>query len=280
MKVWLGYTQTEGDPLLRDQIATLYSEVEPDVILVHAGAEEPIFNRLVVINCPHNPTGYLMPPDEFDELANLSRKHGFIIFSDEVYRLLEYEHDDRLPAICEIDDRGASLGVMSKTFGLAGLRIGWIATRNKKLLKNLAARKDYTTICNSAPSEFLATLALKHKYALIQRNLKIIKKNLTILDRLNQFRSGKHDLYKYMKAVCDEIESKEPRIQAFVTGTFDRDRILETANELAAKYPHSPDRPAVFGLPIGVKDIFRVHGFPTRCGSRLPASLFEGVAAS
>jgi aspartate/methionine/tyrosine aminotransferase len=241
MKVWLGYTQTEGDPLLRDQIATLYSEIDPDEILVHAGAEEAIFNtmnvvldpgdhvivhypcyqslaeiaqsigchvtlweasenknwaldldffkknirpntKLVVINCPHNPTGYLMPPDEFDELVNLSRKHGFMIFSDEVYRLLEYEHEDRLPAICEIDDRGASLGVMSKTFGLAGLRIGWIATRNKKLLKNLAARKDYTTICNSAPSEFLATLALKHKDALIRRNLNIIKKNLMILD--------------------------------------------------------------------------------------------------
>lgn len=100
------------------------------------------------------------------------------------------------------------------------------------------------------------------------------------LDNLNQIRAGKLDLCEYVKAICDRIESKEPQIQAFVPGTFDRDKILETAKELAAKYPHPADRPALFGLPVGVKDIFRVHGFPTRCGSRLPASLFEGVEAS
>jgi Asp-tRNA(Asn)/Glu-tRNA(Gln) amidotransferase A subunit family amidase len=103
---------------------------------------------------------------------------------------------------------------------------------------------------------------------------------MKIPDKLKQLRSGKLDLCEYLRTVCDGIESKESRIQAFVPGTFDRDRILETANELVAKYPHPPDRPAVFGLPIGVKDIFRVHGFPTRCGSRLPASLFEGVETS
>ena len=103
---------------------------------------------------------------------------------------------------------------------------------------------------------------------------------MKISDRLKQFRSGKLDVCEYVKAVCNEIESKEPQIQAMVPGTFDRDKILDSANELAAKYPHPSDRPAVFGLPIGVKDIFRVHGFPTRCGSRLPASLFEGVEAS
>jgi Asp-tRNA(Asn)/Glu-tRNA(Gln) amidotransferase A subunit family amidase len=103
---------------------------------------------------------------------------------------------------------------------------------------------------------------------------------MKVPDKLKQLRSGKLDLCEYLKTVCDGIESKESQIEAFVPGTFDRDRILETANELVTKYPHPPDRPAVFGLPIGVKDIFRVHGSPTRCGSRLPASLFEGVEAS
>jgi Asp-tRNA(Asn)/Glu-tRNA(Gln) amidotransferase A subunit family amidase len=107
-----------------------------------------------------------------------------------------------------------------------------------------------------------------------------IPKIMKLPDSLNQFRSGRHDLYKYMKSVCDRIESEEAQIQAFVPETFDRNRILDNANELIAKYPHPSDRPLLFGLPIGVKDIFRVHGFPTRCGSRLPASLFEGVEAS
>jgi aspartate/methionine/tyrosine aminotransferase len=71
---------------------------------------------------------------------------------------------------------------MSKSFGLAGLRIGWIATKNKSVYQKLASFKDYITICNSAPSEYLATVALKHKEKLIKRNLEIIRHNLNLLD--------------------------------------------------------------------------------------------------
>jgi aspartate/methionine/tyrosine aminotransferase len=138
--------------------------------------------RAVVINCPHNPTGYLMPTDDFQSLVQLSQKHGFLIFSDEVYRGLELDAADRLPALCDVDERGASLGVMSKTFGLAGLRIGWIATRNRRFFGQLAAFKDYTTICNSAPGEFLATIALKHASTIVSRNLSIIRSNLEALE--------------------------------------------------------------------------------------------------
>jgi aspartate/methionine/tyrosine aminotransferase len=242
MQQKLGYTESEGAPLLREQIAGLYSQINPADILVHTGAEEAIFNsmnvilnpgdhivvhypcyqslmqvaaaigaevtlwkgdqthnwrldldalkdcirpdtKLVVINCPHNPTGFLMPEDEYRELVNLSQKHGFILFSDEVYRFLEYDEQDRLPAACEIDNRAISLGVMSKTFGLPGLRIGWIATRNKDLYQKLAGFKDYTTICNSAPSEYLSTIALRHQNKIRTKNLEIIRENLIILDR-------------------------------------------------------------------------------------------------
>jgi aspartate/methionine/tyrosine aminotransferase len=137
--------------------------------------------KAVVINCPHNPTGYVMSPEDYRSLVDLSHEHGFIIFSDEVYRFLEYETGAQLPALCDIDERGVSLGVMSKSFGLAGLRIGWIATRNRQLFEELAAFKDYTTICNSAPSEFLAEIALKHRDTILQRNLDLIRNNLGVL---------------------------------------------------------------------------------------------------
>lgn len=65
-----------------------------------------------------------------------------------------------LPAACNLKPNFVSLGVMSKIYGLAGLRIGWVATRNEEIYRKMAALKDYTTICNSAPSEFLAELAL------------------------------------------------------------------------------------------------------------------------
>jgi aspartate/methionine/tyrosine aminotransferase len=71
---------------------------------------------------------------------------------------------------------------MSKTYGLAGLRIGWIATHDSGLLQRIAALKDYTTICSSAPSEFLSEMALRHREHLADRNLQIIRSNLDLLD--------------------------------------------------------------------------------------------------
>jgi aspartate/methionine/tyrosine aminotransferase len=139
--------------------------------------------RAIVINTPHNPTGYLMPSDEFQEVSRIARENGIIQFSDEVYRESEYQKKDRLPAACDLGEHAVSLGVMSKTYGLPGLRIGWIATRNAEVYNRMAALKDYTTICNSAPSEFLAELALRHRKALAERNLGIIAGNLKVLDQ-------------------------------------------------------------------------------------------------
>lgn len=136
----------------------------------------------MAVNFPHNPTGFLPSSDFMTRLSRLSDDHGFMVFSDEVYRGLEYDAEHRLPAFADLNQRGVSLGVMSKTYGLAGLRIGWIATRNQNLFKELAAFKDYTTICNSAPSEFLAALALKHRESIVERNLSIIRKNLLLLE--------------------------------------------------------------------------------------------------
>jgi aspartate/methionine/tyrosine aminotransferase len=138
--------------------------------------------KAVVVNMPHNPTGYLMERERFAELVGIVQEHGLILFSDEVYRESEYDEAHRLPAACDLDSRAVSLGVMSKTYGLPGLRIGWVATRNQKILSAMAMLKDYTTICNSAPSEFLAELALRHREKLAQRSLATIKANLTVVD--------------------------------------------------------------------------------------------------
>ncbi|MBI1861462.1 MAG: aminotransferase class I/II-fold pyridoxal phosphate-dependent enzyme [Deltaproteobacteria bacterium] len=139
--------------------------------------------RLVVLNTPHNPTGYLMERPLFEEIVSFLDQRGIALLVDEVYRGLEYAPSDRLPAACDLSPSALSLGVMSKAFGLAGLRIGWLATKNQSLLQKLASFKDYTTICNSAPSEFLAIQALKKKETLLERNRAIIEKNLGELDR-------------------------------------------------------------------------------------------------
>lgn len=140
--------------------------------------------KAIIINTPHNPTGYLMSRADFDELNKFVQEKNLLLFSDEVYRESEYDIATRLPAACDYGEHAVSLGVTSKTYGLAGLRIGWIATKNKRVCENMAALKDYTTICNSAPSEFLAEVAMRHRQKLAQRNLEIIKHNLTIVDDL------------------------------------------------------------------------------------------------
>jgi aspartate/methionine/tyrosine aminotransferase len=242
-QVWLGYTESQGHPALRKEIAKIYETIQPEEILVHTGAEEAIFlfmlaalkendhiivhaphyqslseiakgmgcqvspwrareennwaldldelrhlmrstTKAIIINTPHNPTGYLMPRSDFEAVNKFAQEKNLILFSDEVYRESEYDPAMRLPAACDMGDHAVSLGVTSKTYGLAGLRIGWIATKNKKIYEKMAGLKDYTTICNSAPSEFLAEVALRNRQKLIARNVGIIKSNLEVVDEL------------------------------------------------------------------------------------------------
>lgn len=142
--------------------------------------------KVIVINTPHNPTGYLMSQRDWSELHSLAAERGVLVFCDEVYRESEYDSADRLPAGCDMGSHGISLGVMSKTYGLAGLRIGWVATQNREVIETMRSMKDYSSICNSAPSEFLAELALRNRDQLISRNLKIIESNLAVLDKFFQ----------------------------------------------------------------------------------------------
>jgi aspartate/methionine/tyrosine aminotransferase len=238
---WLGYTESQGAPELREAISRVYTTIQPEQVLVHSGAEEAIFllmhallapgdhlivhwpcyqslfeigralgcevtlwrarpengwaldldelqgiirpnTRLIVVNLPHNPTGYLMPRSEFQELQRIAQERDVYLFSDEVYREIEHDPALRLPAACDLNEKAISLGVMSKSYGLAGLRIGWIATRDARVYERMAGLKDYTTICNSAPSEFLAGVALRHREQLTARNLEIILRNLELLD--------------------------------------------------------------------------------------------------
>jgi len=140
--------------------------------------------KAIIINTPHNPTGYLMSRADFDELNKFAQEKKLILFCDEVYRESEYNSADRLPAACDYGEHAVSLGVTSKTYGMAGLRIGWVATKNKKIFDAMASLKDYTTICNSAPSEFLSEVALRNRQQLIDRNLGLILGNLAIVDGL------------------------------------------------------------------------------------------------
>ncbi len=150
--------------------------------------------RLISINFPHNPTGKVIPHSVQDELISLARERGIYLFSDEVYRLLERTDNIRLPQMADRYERGMSLNVMSKAYGLPGLRIGWIAAKDREMLSRMERVKHYLSICNSAPSEVLAQIALKTRNGILRRNRELINKNLSLL---NSFFADYPDLFEW-----------------------------------------------------------------------------------
>jgi aspartate/methionine/tyrosine aminotransferase len=142
--------------------------------------------KMIVTNFPHNPTGALPSQADWQAMLDVARDAGCWFFSDEVYRWSEYDAADRLPAATDCYDKALSLGVMSKSFALAGLRIGWLATKDAGVLEALRHYKDYTSLCNSAPSEVLALIALRAKEQVLARSLSLIQGNLARVEPFMQ----------------------------------------------------------------------------------------------
>ncbi len=138
--------------------------------------------RVVSVNFPNNPTGKVVPHKDFQELVALCDERGIRLFSDEVYRGLERDDARRLPQAAEVSPTALSLNVMSKAYGLPGLRIGWLACRDRELLARIERQKDYSTICNAAPSELLARIALRARDVVLGRTRSVVAQNIPLFD--------------------------------------------------------------------------------------------------
>jgi len=147
-----------------------------------AGALRPN-TKLISINFPNNPTGKIISHDELDALVKLARQFDIYIFSDEVYRGIELDENKRIPQIADVYEKGLSLNVMSKAYGLPGLRIGWIACQDRELLQSMERFKHFLTICNSGPSEILSLIALRSRDKILKRNKNILVDNVGKLDK-------------------------------------------------------------------------------------------------
>ncbi|MSP60085.1 MAG: aminotransferase class I/II-fold pyridoxal phosphate-dependent enzyme, partial [Myxococcales bacterium] len=263
----LGYTESDGHPHLRAEVAHPYPKIAPDQVLAvipaegilvalraaldagdHVIALVPAYQslvevarlfdcdvtpwplvleaeewhldldllrrsitprtRLLVINFPHNPTGYLPSPGELEAIVAIAREHGLWLLSDEMYRLLEPSPRQRLPSVCDLYERGIALSGLSKSFGLPGLRVGWLATRDAKLLARCRQVKDYTTLCGSAPSEILALIALRAREAIVARNLAIVQNNLA---SAADFFAARPDLFRWIPPCAGPVAFPEWR---------------------------------------------------------------------
>jgi len=150
--------------------------------------------KALFINTPHNPTGFVIDDGTLDDIVNICRDHDLYLFCDEVYRELEVGSAPRAISAADKYDKAVALGVMSKAYGLAGLRIGWVATQNNTVRQDMLNQKFYTTICSSAPSEFLAQVALRHADVLLDRNRTIIEDNIK---HINQFTKDYSDVFRW-----------------------------------------------------------------------------------
>eukprot|EP00301_Raphidiophrys_heterophryoidea_P020559 c5214_g1_i2.p1 GENE.c5214_g1_i2~~c5214_g1_i2.p1 ORF type:complete len:410 (-),score=87.48 c5214_g1_i2:114-1343(-) len=284
----LGYTESQGLPQLRDEIASMYEDMDAknNVLVMcpgeglflyfhamispsdHVIVVDPCYQSLVetvrskgasvtkwkgrcnphtgewrfevkdllnevtsqttliVMNFPHNPTGATLTSIELEEVVDIARQRGIRIFSDEMYRLLEHDPADRLPSVCTLYDRATSLSGVSKTLGLAGLRIGWLVSRDTEALSRCIAFKDYTTICNPAPSEVLALIALRARDRLLERTLGIARQNVALL---------KEELPGLSKVIRWTV----PRVGLIGFPCFDEQAAGMTVDELAVELSRS-----------------------------------------
>lgn len=248
----LGYTQTFGDPALREELASTYHDVTPSAILCFTGGEEALYaafhsilssrdhavvvvpcyqsaeevpssicrttgvalkpergwkldidelrdairpeTRLLAINFPNNPTGASITPAELNAIVDIARERNLYLLSDEAYRGLERAEPGPLRQVADLYERGLSLGVLSKAYGLPGLRVGWIACRDSALLQRLERFKHYLSICGAAPSEVLARIAIRERERLWARNVALLRRNL---EHAAAFFSAFTDLFEW-----------------------------------------------------------------------------------
>jgi aspartate/methionine/tyrosine aminotransferase len=254
-ELWLGYTESQGLPALREAIAGQSAACGTADVLVFSAPEEAIFHvaaavlepgdhmvgitpayqssyevprsagaevtlvplredrgwaldldeleaavtrrtRLIYVNFPHNPTGAVLDAAGLRRLIGIASSCGAFLFSDEVYRGLEFDPADRLPAAADLYPRAISLGGLSKAYGLPGVRLGWTLCRDAELNQRMQAAKDFTTICAAAPSEVLALIAVRAADRLIGRSLARVTCNLRLVD---EFVARRPDVVRWVR---------------------------------------------------------------------------------
>ncbi len=137
--------------------------------------------RVVAINNPNNPTGSLMERAFLEQIAQIARSCGAYVLSDEVYRGTDQQGDGFTTSIADIYEKGVSTGSMSKTWSLAGLRVGWISAP-VEVIHRVQIHRDYNTISVGMLNDLLASVALENRSAILKRNRSILRTNLALLD--------------------------------------------------------------------------------------------------
>jgi len=137
--------------------------------------------KMICFNNPNNPTGALISDELMESVVEIARKNNAYILCDEVYRGLSHSGNPFSKSIFDIYEKGISVGSLSKTFSLPGLRLGWIVAP-EDVIEKINVQRNYHVICVGRVNDFLASVALENEDKIISNNLSICKKGLRMLD--------------------------------------------------------------------------------------------------
>ena len=173
--------------------------------------------RLLVVNFPHNPTGYLLTSGQLNQLTSFAEQNDLWLFYDEMYHGLVHSGTLPIPSAADVSQRVVVLSGLSKTYGLPGLRTGWLVIQDEELRHNVMNWKFYTSICPPAPSEFLALAAWRVREQLRQKNIAQIEHNLALAEA---FFARWPDLFDWKRPLAGSVSLVKmniPSVTAFAT---------------------------------------------------------------
>jgi len=136
--------------------------------------------RLISLTYPHNPTGTMLSKDELDEIITLVESRGCYLLFDETYRDMTFGKP--LPVAASLSRKAISVSSFSKSYGLPGIRIGWLITQDSALMETFLAAKEQIFICNSVVDEAIADRFLDRKGEYLPKIQDQIKKNFEIVN--------------------------------------------------------------------------------------------------
>ena len=177
--------------------------------------------KLICLNNPNNPTGAIIPDDLLKRIVDIAKANNIWILSDEVYRGLNLVGNPYSQSIADMYEKGISVGSMSKTYSLPGLRVGWVCAR-EDLIAEINKHREYSIISVSIVDDYFSAIALENKEKIAIRNFKIMREGYEILNdwlngevyvKANLPQGGTTALVRYKKdvssrALCKNLQAK------------------------------------------------------------------------
>jgi aspartate/methionine/tyrosine aminotransferase len=173
--------------------------------------------KMLVINFPHNPTGFMPTQEQFLQLVEIVERNDLHLFCDEMYFDLVHSGTTAIDSAADVTKKAVVLSGLSKTYGLPGLRTGWLIIKNEQIREEIVNWKFYTSICASAPSEFLALVAWKVRDQLRERSIAQIEHNLKLAEDFFQRWPDLFTWRRPMAASVALVGMNVPSVTAFST---------------------------------------------------------------